>query len=235
MAFIVQSLLQNRCHIGNEELIVGPFGFGNNWTKIRVGMRYSLAVPWQTPLQTYGNMPVATPSLGFGVCAGKLGWTNPNRILAIQGWPGNLTAATTGGVNYFGPSGNNYYTGYRTATAAATAVSTFGFQAFLPKTPSRANLLMDITKSYDAFATSLTLSVFMPSTTTIGSDQTLANFYELLHSAETTPTGYVAATPTVSGWGLSSDLLNALDCVAVNWWRSVPVVEVFNIGVIRFL
>jgi len=233
MAFIAQGLLQNRCHIGNEELVVGPFGFGNNWTKIRVGMRYSLAVNWQLALPPYGAASASSPALSFGVCAGKRGFTDPVRTLAIHTWPSDLTVASAGSTSYYAISGNVVYTGYRTATAAATASDSIASTGFLPKTPMRANMFMDITKSYDA-ATALAITIYYSLASLVTTDQTQTTFYEALH-AEGAISGYGSAASTVSGWSLSNDLLNSLDCISVTWFKSVPVLEIFNIGVARFL
>jgi len=229
MASIVETISGDRAlQLGNEEF-VRKMEIGNNWNKLRLGMR----------VLVNGTGNIVAPRLQMGVCSGD---TN--------------TFASTTCTGYAGASLNPRSAGNMTYSAG---VYTYGQAAIVNCALSVKKLVNTVTEVAfgtldDGFLPSATLGTvalyfvdivrFSASSYTVNwsrcslaQAQIATTFYTLLRAGEdenlstTFSTTYTIKTVTgITVTGLPS----VMDTLSIYWNKSTPTVEISDISVIRF-
>lgn len=230
MAFIVfsQSLLDGRIQLGAEE-ITRPLAFGTNWNRIRIGIRWAFL--------TQGSIGLWSDFL-LGVCQGPKGFTSLNPLDVITTHPG-YTGLGVAQWSYSAGVLNNSNTAFNAykkigPTISQIATSAQPTNVYAPAFPLvnsvRSAYYIDITK----YAGGVGFNMWAPATIATASSD--LNRYLHLANMEndgtpSCPAGafslcYISNTPIVSN--------QLWDTVQLSWSRSMPVIEINDITVIRF-
>ena len=229
MASIVETISGDRAlQLGNEEF-VRKMAIGNNWNKLRLGMR----------VLVNGTGDIVSPRLQMGVCSGD---TN--------------TFASTNCTGYVGASLNPRNSGNMTYSAG---VYNYGQAAAVPPAISVKKLVNTVTEANfggtnDGYLPSATLGntalCFVDIIRLTASSYTVAwqrcntsamaslatTFYTLLRAGEdealttTFSTTYTSTLAAIAVTGLPA----VMDTLSIYWNKSTPTVEISDISVIRF-
>ena len=230
MASIVETISGDRAlQLGNEEF-VRKMAIGNNWNKLRLGMR----------VLVNGTGDIVTPRLQMGVCSGD---TDTFASTNCTGYAGaTLRGRNSGNMTY---SAGVYTYGQAAAVPFALSVkklvntvteSNFvgTSDGFLPSATlgNAALCFVDIVR---ASSSSYTVSWARCSTSAMAS--LVTDFYTLLRTGEDenlsttfSSTYTVANTIPISVTGLPA----VMDTLSIYWNKSTPTVEISDISVIRF-
>jgi hypothetical protein len=231
MAFIIEPSPGNRTvQLGAEEL-VRPMGFGNNWIKIRVGIRLMF--------------DTITPAVGWkfhiGICSGKTDtYSSPNCV----GWYGaywpnlGFTPSYDAGGNYLYYSGGAAvaFTASRKIGAVVTDISaSSGVQAsfggnssvgytfwccdFFRSTGTSDGTNYGVRPNYTQYAS-----------TKISRD----TFLRVMEDESFNSTFATGVQNTGNGIYSQNGLPLVMDTVSIVWNRSTPTVEIADLGVMRF-
>ena len=241
MPYIVQNLtaLDLRLQLGAEELI-RPISFGSQWGRIRIGVRLVFL---------YGNSS-PSPQIGFtggtfygGVCVGSAGFSSPNCVDAVGCWYGGTTTPATqpwfytfaaGAYGLVSTNSNPGVYYFRKTGSAITGTGAGGYLYTVAHPYASTNYCgayWDITRTSPT-STTLDHWCSCASTAVAMANMTRANHISNMES-EGTPTasgisynhqGSTAITTTNAPW----------DTVFVGWQRSVPVIEIRDLMVLRF-
>ena len=229
MPYIVQNLLagDTRLQLGAEE-ITRPIGFGSQWTKIRIGVRMACLV----------GSTFAGPGFYCGVCVGSKGFKAIDCTDAVGAWLGTVNPMDTQTYTY---NAQGYTTAFgvgsakfRKVGASITAVSNiagsynFSIVAYPLTNTNYSGFYLDILRlsptltrlsswgqSSNAAIYNLTRSQHLAN---MENEQTLTASGQAL-----TPSGDENIATTNAAW----------DTVFVGWGRSVPVLEIRDLTVLR--
>lgn len=201
---------------------------GTNWTKVRVGIRFSL-------LDTGAEL-TSTPMLAMGVCSGTANPVN-NGSATTDNFVGMRTTATSWTRNAGPPP--YYLNGAYTVRAAKRVGTTWGYTAgtnnfwyawYIPTgTGLRQMLCVDVTKGSPNF----TINMFARGNNSPQSDITKEDFLGKVALADPGNwNGHYLGTPnTVAVDEATNGYLNAAN---VAWDRSNPKIEISDLAVVRF-
>lgn len=229
MASIVENITGDKAlQLGNEEF-VRKMAIGNNWNKLRIGMR----------VLVNGTGDIANPRLQLGVCSGD---TNTFASTNCTGYAGaSLQPRVSNNMTYSG------------------GVYTYGQAAALPPCLSIKKLVNTVTEANfsgtaDGFLPSATLGTvalcFVDIVRASASSYTVAwqrcstsvmaslatSLYTLLRVGEdealssSFSTTYTTTVTPVTVTGLPS----IMDTVSIYWNKSTPTIEISDISIIRF-
>ena len=229
MASIVETISGDRAlQLGNEEF-VRKMAIGNNWNKLRLGMR----------VLVNGTGDIVGPRLQMGVCSGD---TNTFASTTCTGYVGaSLNPRNTGNMTY---SAGVYQYGQAAAVSPALSVkklvntvteANIGATAdgFLPSATlgSAALCFVDIVRTSSS---SYTVTWQRCSTSAMASLATA--FYTLLRAGEdeNLSTAFSATYTTTAVTVAVTGLPAVMDTLSIYWNKSTPTVEISDISVIRF-
>lgn len=220
MAWVVYSLSETRIQMGVEELL-RPIALGSGWNKIRIAAR--MTSQWQQP-STHAN------KFRMGLCCGLSGFKDPN----TTGWLGlstDITANFTYAASYFTTS-VHYAIGKVGLTSVSTSVGTGGTVA-VSLTPTHSAIIFDITRTGTYLSPGATGYVFSSRARTAAAgntDLTLPAFIEAVRDVAGTPTGFdVRTPPTMTTYTGPT----TFDTLSLSWDRSLPVLEISDLIVLR--
>jgi hypothetical protein len=233
MAYIVQNLTlaDQRIQLGAEE-IVRAMEIGTNWTKIRIGMRLGLL----------GNATFSGADLSVGVCVGNKGKTpiDTTDAVGVQcGANANpMSLVWTYSLNYptYAYFSHNF-TGanaFRKVGPAITNQVGGGYVTYVVAPPflnsNRTGYYVDIYKGVG----SLTFASWAPSNATVVMID--VSRYSHLVNMESESAISVGG----QSYNANSVVLNSVggnfnwDSVFISWNRSIPVIEINDVTVVRF-
>ena len=215
-----------RLQIGNEELLF-TMPFGNAWTRLRLGFRF-------TVLSAQPTMLLSNAKILFGVVSGSSGYS----VATCAGWMG--MSFSNGGMTWNTVANNpGYWTATNTYVQFGWKVgvqtnfvnnASVGPYCVATRYPVHGAWLLDITRpSYLNTANYLV----QPRTVAIASesvDLTYPRFIEACRNF-TTPGAYfiTSAVNQLTGYFGTA----VLDTVSIYWNRSVPVLEISDVVALR--
>lgn len=229
MAFIVEQFAGDRgIQLGVESLI-RPMQFSTNWTKIRVGARWSL--------NGYA-VPGTSASPVIGICLGNTASVSNACVDAVYVPLFNPNALYFGGTTpaYFVASGggaNNQYATQRVGAVSTTFGSISSTTPAIACNPSalQCAFFVDIQKS--AATNQLTIGTFYPNSTQVLNNLSRSNYLALVESETTTLATWLTLGTAVTGT-LPIRTTRDWDSAFVGWVRSTPTLCVYDITVVRF-
>jgi len=234
MPFIIQGFgSEQRVQLGADE-IIRPMAWGTNWAKIRIGMR--IAINTQ---QTFANAAFIV-----GVCQGNTaGWTSTSTTDAIGISQGNIFTniyntswgyfSAFGGVNIGGTSGiccgRKVGANYTSNTAVNTASIYCAAQPLMGA--ARSIFLVDISKNFNGTISATTWGLDLSSVS-----QDCSRFWLLYQMENETAPKTPANSGLTSNGAASLSVAGSLawDNVFISWSRSVPIMEVCDVTVVRY-
>lgn len=228
MAAIVDSLLDGnrRLQIGNEEFVRG-LSFGSNWTKVRIGIRFTV--------NDTGGGNISSPANFFvGLCEGTTNTFFSNNTTGFIGCNNStgLNNAWSYNASYYTACYNSCIIAKRVGNTTSS-LGSYGLQYigsdrwfFVGKAPNIGYAFWDFTKN----STSIVFNLFW-SFSTGYYGITLSNFIWGLDN-ETAP-------PYLANWGSPNTVaygnsIGNLDTLSISWSKSTPTIELCDVAVIRF-
>jgi hypothetical protein len=233
MAAIVETLFSDRrIELANEELL-RTIPFGNNWTQLRIGIRFAV---WGAH---FGNTATIIPfttfaGLTLGVCNGPQGWLT-DRPKEFIGCKANVTAnlwtnsAPATNPPFYTATNNSTHNVRKTSAGAVTSVGPV-LTLLVSSAPHlvRNIFMVSITKGVP------NCTVLAYGCTTAGQVQTDCSRAVLLTQvATTTPSASFVTTSASSTLAYASGDLT-FDTVGVSWSKFYPQMEINDIAIARF-
>lgn len=239
MAQIVERFTGDRCiQLGNEEF-VRKMTIGNNWQKLRIAVRMSIA----------GSADIPDPRLQFGVCSGTTYTYLSNSCI---GYIGGRWTNSTFAAGWVANSGNPYYSYSSGAAVSMNCTRKIGSVVTdITGSPGIQNCVVaqSATNRYsvqmvDVFRSTTDSTSFGTRYWTCNSGVGTNNCdtYSFLRAIEDESISSAFAQQyigsTMGGFGPyyqnGFDPSQPMDTVSIYWNKSVPTIEIAEVCVLRF-
>lgn len=229
MASIVENISGDKAlQLGGEEF-VRPLSCGNNWNKIRIGIR--LGMNGTTPL------PAGAQRLAMGLCSGT---QYTYQSASCVSWAG-ISWGINPGSGWSYDAINNYYgvyaggsVSYATGKVGATITDTStgnNSQHNIRGTAASAPSIIMV-ELVRVSSSSYTARGMMPA----GQITQTPRFYDLIRSMEdeVVTGGYAVTFVDFLGAASVTGLGSSLDTLSIYWNKLTPTIEISDICVLRF-
>jgi len=231
MAAIVETLYSDkRLVLANEE-VIRPIPFGNNWTSIRIGIRFAVYGG------SFGSSPTAitfgaTSGLTLGVCLGPCGWhcNTPEDYLGLRMATSGTTwtnSAWNTVPNYYTSSANTHTLLRKTRAGVLTNTGAAMNTMLISSVPGTIRNVL-----YVGIVKGSTITMAVHSCTTAGQVQADRSRGDFLYNMGVTAPA-ILTNPSASTFTYGSGAMT-FDHVAVGWNKFYPFIEICDIAVMRF-
>jgi hypothetical protein len=230
MASIVENISGDKAlQLGGEEF-VRPLSCGNDWNKIRIGMRLAI--------NGTSNLPAGAQRLAVGLCSGNQFTYQSSSCVS---WAG-ISWGINGGGAWTYDGVNNWYglyaggsVSYVTAKVGATVTDTStgnNSTRYISGTARSAPSII-MTELVRTSASSYTVRGLIADGGDIAQQP---RFYDLVRSMEdeVVTGGYADTFVNILGTALASGLGSSLDTLSIYWNKLTPTIEINDICILRF-
>lgn len=228
MAHIVNNFLSKKEVVLGREDFIRPLSFGNNWSKIRVAVRYSI-------FRTWGD--ISKPQFGLGVCSGPSSGYNS----ITSDWLGGVFGGTPTGINgdwsNYG-SNPNVYSGPGSIGNPCRKLGVIYNNA--NSTASTTNMY-NVTDGESAYVQLIDINRTANWTQAVVGELQYAYDYHVVTNvskyAYMTAIENETAVPSFMAGFWYAGTLNigpVYDHVCITWGKSIPAIILFDITVLRF-
>lgn len=230
MAHITETISgDRRIQLGNEGYL-RKMHFGANWTKLRIGIRFSIN----------GRSTIVAPSITLGVCADANSGYYEDRsngfIGVYNGVIGNYNYVHSQAVTSYYTWSSNNMTGtiYKTNDTVSTTNTTWGLAMCFSATATPPNVLMvTILKINSAY---YLVDEIGPTFTTVQAGQGLHSFYKAMEDeAGSTISASLSRIANAAPGNLIGSTNVPMPYVYVGWNKSTPTLEITHIAVTKFI
>lgn len=230
MAFIKETFVgENALYLGSEEFI-RPMSFGGQWRKIRIGLLYTIAIPQGLAAHTYFNS-TGGGIICVGVCQGlNSGLSNPSPIDCLSCLPYTLDAQWTNSVTYYQTQSNPGRIVWKMGSTEVV-VTNGSSGAVGPLWPTLNYMWFDYTMSQGVAGATAQCKAYAASNATgATTSMTRSDFLAYVEAENTIPTNHALMCQPSVAYSGNFDL----NSLSIWWRRSIPMLVLAEVSVVRF-